>query len=95
MFRDMRREGQLDENAVDRRVIVGPGDRLEQLELGDGLGELDGVAQDVCLRRQLVLGLSSQSIPLQQPSTSCEYRYLDSISSAPGQCTPGQCGPLT
>lgn len=49
MFGQVLGERQLDENAMDRGVIVGLGDLLEDLGLCDVLGEVDNLADDTGL----------------------------------------------
>jgi hypothetical protein len=50
-------EGQLNENTVDGRVIVGLGDLLDQLQLGARFGDIDQSADNVGLGtvRQLLM----------------------------------------
>lgn len=50
-LRDVLRKGQLDEDAVDRVVVVEAKDLLEQLDLGNVLGEVKQLAVDAGLEK--------------------------------------------
>ena len=52
MLGQVLREGELDEDAVYGGVVVGFGDFLKNLGLGDVFGEVDCFAENVCLHHQ-------------------------------------------
>lgn len=60
MLRQVWRDGQLDENTVHRRVIVGLGDFLEDLGLANSLGKVDYFAEDAGLTRTGFISMLAQ-----------------------------------
>ena len=72
---------------MDRGVIVGSGDLLNELQLGAGFGNVDQGTDDVglCILLEATLcankiKYNEKIVPPEQPSTSCAHRYLGNIS---------------
>lgn len=60
----MLRKGELNKNAVHTWVIVGLGDRLEDMRLRNRFREVDDVAQDICLSTSQLYRLITPGSPL-------------------------------
>lgn len=83
----MGREGQLNENAVDGRVRVDLDDFLEDLRLGDSLGEIDKFAVDVCL--EMLSQLFASVVGRQRSSwfgrtSSAAFSFMRTYVPSPG-----------
>jgi hypothetical protein len=81
-------EWQLDEDAVDRRVVIEARDLFEKLGFGDGLGQLEKFAINTCLEDISWVtggGLRVGFLPPWQLSISYEHRLLKIVRVFPAK----------
>ena len=82
MLGDMLWYRQLNEDSVNGRIIVVLGDVLKEFRLGNCLGKVDQIADDVCLLRTHCDKVNCSKpeprgfVPLRLPSISYEHKYL-------------------